>query len=176
MRSTAHWLSWQCGVEWAVHATAAQLDRLVGAQRRVVRTADVRDRHEARHLLWRWDDDGSLIGSFRLPPEQAAVLLQALEVAKAELPPAAVAAPDAPAEAKPDTPAEASHAPVDDSPAEAAPAAPARGPSTHSSRSPLTTSTATANRHPAASGSDINSSYTPPPTSFRVTTRRRRTA
>jgi hypothetical protein len=123
MRSTAHWLSWQCGlgltagreqvrvaralrglplvsaefaagrlsyskvravsrvataeteatlVGWAVHATAAQLDRLVAAQRRVTRTADVRARHDARYLSWRWDDDGSLTGSFRLPPEQGA--------------------------------------------------------------------------------------------------------
>jgi hypothetical protein len=120
MRSTAHWLSWQCGVgltagreqvrvaralrrlpllagefaagrlsyskvravsrvataetestfvEWAVHATAAQLDRLVAAQRRVPRTGEVRARHDARYLSWRWDDDGSLVGSFRLPPE-----------------------------------------------------------------------------------------------------------
>jgi hypothetical protein len=72
----------------------------------------VRARHDARYLSWRWDDDGSLIGSFRLPPEQAAVLLQALEVAKGELPSAVVPVPDAPAEAHPidpaDTPAEAS--------------------------------------------------------------------
>jgi hypothetical protein len=163
MRSTAHWLSWQCGVgmttgreqvrvaralrtlplvsaefaagrmsyskvravsrvatveteatlvEWALHATAAQLDRLVSAQRRVVRTAEVRARHDARYLSWRWDDDGSLIGSFRLPPEQAAVLLQALEVAKESLPTVAPLIPDAPAEAPAvdpanDTPAEA---------------------------------------------------------------------
>jgi hypothetical protein len=130
MRSTAHWLSWQCGVGltagreqvrvaralrglpllagefaagrlsyskvravsrvataetestlvgWAVHATAAQLDRLVAAQRRVTRTAQLRARHDARYLSWRWDDEGSLVGSFRLPPEQGAVLLQALE-------------------------------------------------------------------------------------------------
>jgi hypothetical protein len=167
MRSTAHWLSWQCGVgltagreqvrvaralrtlpvvaaefaagrlsyskvraisrvatteteatlvEWALHATAAQLDRLVAAQRRVARTADVRARHDARHLTWRWDDDGSLVGSFRLPPEQAAVRLQALEAAKRELPSAVVPASDASAEAHPADPA-------DDTPAEA-PAAP----------------------------------------------------
>jgi hypothetical protein len=100
-------------VEWALHATAAQLDRLVAAQRRVARSADVRARHDSRYLSWRWDDDGSLIGSFRLPPEQAAVLLQALEVARAELPAAVVPVPDAPAEAHPvdsagETPAEAS--------------------------------------------------------------------
>jgi hypothetical protein len=152
MRSTAHWLSWQCGVgltagreqvrvaralrslpllaaefatgrlsyskvravsrvatpetestlvEWALHATAAQLDRLVAAQRRVSRTAVVRARHDARYLTWRWDDDGSLIGSFRLPPEQAAVLLQALEVAKESLPAVTPSVAHASAEASP---------------------------------------------------------------------------
>jgi hypothetical protein len=39
-------------VEWALHATAAQLDRLVAAQRRVKRAAEVRTRHEARFLSW----------------------------------------------------------------------------------------------------------------------------
>jgi hypothetical protein len=164
MRSTAHWLSWQCGVgltagreqvrvaralrnlplvaaefaagrlsyskvravsrvataetestlvKWTLHATAAQLDRLVAAQRRVTRTADVRARYDARYLTWRWDDDGSLIGSFRLPPEQAAILLQALDVVKGGLPAAAAAVEDTPAEAHP------VDAPVDDAPAEA---------------------------------------------------------
>jgi hypothetical protein len=169
MRSTAHWLSWQCGVGltagreqvrvaralrslpllaaefaaarlsyskvravsrvatadteatlvgWAVHATAAQLDRLVAAQRRVVRAVDVRARHDARHLTWRWDDDGNLVGSFRLPPDQAAVLLQALEVAKESLPAVAAAVATASAEAPPvdpgtDTPAEVPPVSVD---------------------------------------------------------------
>jgi Domain of unknown function (DUF222) len=168
MRSTAHWLSWQCGVgltagreqvrvaralrslpllaaefaagrlsyskvraasrvatsdteatlvEWALHATAAQLDRLVAAQRRVRRAADAQARHDARYLTWRWDDDGSLIGSFRLPPEQAAVLLQALEVAKESLPAVTPSVADASAEASPvdpvkDASAEASSVPA----------------------------------------------------------------
>jgi hypothetical protein len=60
----------------------------------------VRARHDARHLSWRWDEDGSLVGSFRLPPEQAAILLQALEVAKEEsLPTAAPVIADAAPEA-----------------------------------------------------------------------------
>jgi hypothetical protein len=87
-------------VGWALHATAAQLDRQVAGQRRVMRAADVRARHDARHLFWRWDEDGSLVGSFRLPPEQAAILLQALEVAKEEsLPTAAPVIADAAPEA-----------------------------------------------------------------------------
>jgi hypothetical protein len=88
-------------VGWALHATAAQLDRLVAGQRRVMRAADVRARHDARRLSWRWDEDGSLVGSFRLPPEQAAILLQALEVAKESLPTAEPIIADASAEASP---------------------------------------------------------------------------
>jgi hypothetical protein len=169
MRSTAHWLSWQCGVGltagreqvrvaralrslpllaaefaagrlsyskvravsrvataeteaalvgWALHATAAQLDRLVAAQRRVARAADVRARHDARYLSWRWDDDGSLVGSFRLPPEQAAVVLRALEVAEESLPAVTPSVAGASAEASPidlvtDVPVEASSVPAD---------------------------------------------------------------
>jgi hypothetical protein len=137
MRSTAHWLSWQCGlsltagreqvrvaralralpltagefaagrlsyskvraltrvatadseemlVGWALHATAAQLDRIVAGQRRVARIGQVRARHDARRVSWRWDEDGSLVGSFRLPPEQGAILLQALESASGDTP------------------------------------------------------------------------------------------
>jgi hypothetical protein len=137
MRSTAHWLSWQCGlsltagreqvrvaralralpltagefaagrlsyskaraltrvatadseemlVGWALHATAAQLDRIVAGQRRVARIGQVRARHDARRVSWRWDEDGSLVGSFRLPPEQGAILLQALESVSGDTP------------------------------------------------------------------------------------------
>jgi hypothetical protein len=100
-------------VEWALHATAAQLDRLVAAQRRVARAAEVRARHDARYLSWRWDDDCSLIGSFPLPPEQAAILLQALEVAKDGLPAGAAAVVDTPEEA-PATPVDAHHWLVND--------------------------------------------------------------
>jgi hypothetical protein len=100
-------------VEWALHATAAQLDRLVAAQRRVARAAEVRARHDARYLSWRWDDDCSLIGSFPLPPEQAAILLQALEVAKGGLPAGAAAVVDTPEEA-PATPVDAHHWLVND--------------------------------------------------------------
>jgi hypothetical protein len=173
MRSTAHWLSWQCGVgvtagreqvrvaralrslpllaaefaagrlsyskvravsrvataeteptlvEWALHATAAQLDRLVAAQRRAVRAADVRARHDARYMTWRWDDDGSLIGSFRLPPEQAAVLLQALEVAEKSLPAVTPSVARASAEASPVDPVKDASAEASSVPAEVWPA------------------------------------------------------
>lgn len=133
LRSTAEWLSWQCGVgpnaareqvrvaralrtlptlaaafaagrlsyskvraitrtatpetegmltEWAQHATAAQIEQLIGAQRRAVRREDAAARHAARYLQWRVDDDGSVVGSFRLTPEDAAIVLSALETAQ----------------------------------------------------------------------------------------------
>jgi hypothetical protein len=73
-------------VDWAQHCTAAQLERVVAGQRRAVRAQDVRARKAARQVSWRWDDDGSLVGSFRLPPEDGARLLQALEIARERLP------------------------------------------------------------------------------------------
>ena len=36
-----------------------------------------------RRLRWRFEEDGSLAGSFRLPPLQGAVLLKALRAAVA---------------------------------------------------------------------------------------------
>jgi 5-methylcytosine-specific restriction endonuclease McrA len=64
-----------------------------------------------RRLAWRFEDDGSLAGTFRLPPLQGAVLLQALRAAagdqdhphddagvSAETPPAAPPGPGHPAD------------------------------------------------------------------------------
>jgi hypothetical protein len=102
----------------------------------------VRARHDARYLSWRWDADVSLVGSFRLPPEQAAVLLEALEAARVELPFAVADAPSSitaepgvgwqfdralidafadryAAETEPDTPAEVRPADPTDASAEA---------------------------------------------------------
>ncbi|HWC36830.1 MAG TPA: DUF222 domain-containing protein [Mycobacteriales bacterium] len=73
-------------VDWALHATAAQIERIVSGRRRDLRSAEARALHTSRSLSWRWDDDGSLLGSFRLPPEQAARFLQAIEVARGVLP------------------------------------------------------------------------------------------
>lgn len=136
MRSTAHWLSWKCGVgltaayeqvrvaralrelpttrlmfsegrlsyskvraitriarddteaglaEMAEYATGAQMDKVVAGYRRVRRNEDVRARRLARYLRYHFDEDGSLVGSFRLPPEDAAVFLQGLQIATGRL-------------------------------------------------------------------------------------------
>jgi hypothetical protein len=73
-------------IGWAEYATAAQIERIVAATRRAIRNQDVKARQAARSLTYRWDEDGSLVGAFRLPPEDAVRFLQGLRVAKAQLP------------------------------------------------------------------------------------------
>ena len=66
-------------VELAEHATAAQIDELVRRDRRAVRAEDARARREAEHLTYHVDDDGALVGSFRVSPERALTVLHALD-------------------------------------------------------------------------------------------------
>jgi hypothetical protein len=70
--------------ELAGPMTASQLERFARAHRRVTR-ADDADARVRRRLTWRLEEDGSLSGTFRLPPLQGAVLLKALRAACAEL-------------------------------------------------------------------------------------------
>ena len=71
-------------LDFARCATAAHVERLVRAWRRVDRIAEAEDdrrRHEHRHLdLW-VDEDGMLVVRGRLSPEVGAVLQRALEAA-----------------------------------------------------------------------------------------------
>ncbi len=71
-------------VELARYTTASQLDRIARA-RSSVQTGDdaeeAKRRHEARHLHWFWDDDGSLVLTARLGPDEGALVLQALDAA-----------------------------------------------------------------------------------------------
>lgn len=64
----------------ARHATGAQLERLVRGYRGVLAaTVDgTRDAHERRGLRWRWEDDGSLSFTGRVPAEDGAMLLAAI--------------------------------------------------------------------------------------------------
>ena len=63
--------------------TGNQLERFARAHRQVSRADDDQARVR-RRLTWRLDDDGSLAGTFRLPPLAGAVLLQALRAATAD--------------------------------------------------------------------------------------------
>ena len=72
-------------LELAFHATAAQVEKLVRAYRsvdghidRLAEREQTMARHAARELTYYHDDDGSLVIRARLPAEEGAVVLQAL--------------------------------------------------------------------------------------------------
>lgn len=67
-------------LELARHATAAQLERMLRAFRRVS-TAEAQAAQENRYVAWHWDEDGSLCLRARLPAEEGALVLAALEEA-----------------------------------------------------------------------------------------------
>jgi 5-methylcytosine-specific restriction endonuclease McrA len=70
--------------ELAGPMTANQLERFARAHRQVTAAGDT-DARVRRRLVWRFEEDGSLSGTFRLPPLQGAVLLKALRAACADL-------------------------------------------------------------------------------------------
>jgi len=70
--------------ELAGPMTANQLERFARAHRQVTQ-ADDADARVRRRLVWRFEEDGSLSGTFRLPPLAGAVLLKALRAACADL-------------------------------------------------------------------------------------------
>ena len=70
--------------ELAGPMTANQLERFARAHRQVTQADDAAARVR-RRLAWRVEEDGSLSGTFRLPPLQGAVLLKALRAACADL-------------------------------------------------------------------------------------------
>jgi hypothetical protein len=64
--------------------TGNQLERFARAHRQVSRADDAVARIR-RRLTWRTEEDGSLAGTFRLPPLQGAMLLKALRAAVGDL-------------------------------------------------------------------------------------------
>ena len=72
--------------ELAGPMTANQLERFARAHRQVSSVDDQAARSR-RRLAFRFEDDGSLSGTFRLPPLAGAVLLKALRAAAADLEP-----------------------------------------------------------------------------------------
>lgn len=71
----------------ALHATAAQLDRIVRAFRGVISAdlAHANRAHEMRYLTWGWEDDGSLSVRGRLPAEAGQAFINAVAMAQDEL-------------------------------------------------------------------------------------------
>jgi hypothetical protein len=109
--------------ELAGPMTGNQLERFARAHRQVTR-ADDADARVRRRLAWRVEEDGSLSGTFRLPPLQGAVLLKALRAACADVaglpsgPPAGVSAETPPTPARvPGDPADPARCHVEDGPA-----------------------------------------------------------
>jgi hypothetical protein len=75
-------------LELARHGTAAHLEKIVRAWRRISRIEEAeqeRERHERRSVRLHIDDDGSYVLRARLDPEVGALLEQALEMAAASL-------------------------------------------------------------------------------------------
>jgi hypothetical protein len=68
-------------VETALHATASQLDDMVRTFKASERAAldDAIGRRARRSLRYRYDQDGSMVISVRLPPEDGALVLDVLE-------------------------------------------------------------------------------------------------
>jgi 5-methylcytosine-specific restriction endonuclease McrA len=71
-------------VEIATPMTANQLERFARAHRQHSPADDAAAKIQ-RRLTWRQEDDGSLTGTFRLPPLQGAVLVKALRAAAGDL-------------------------------------------------------------------------------------------
>jgi hypothetical protein len=71
-------------LELAGYTTAAQLERLVRAYRRVT-TDEANETHADRYVTWHWDEDGSFCIHGRLAPEDGAVVLSALEAERDRL-------------------------------------------------------------------------------------------
>jgi hypothetical protein len=71
-------------LELALHATAAQVEKLIRGYRRAGNLEEREQAmatHAARELTYYHDDDGSLVIRARLPAEEGTVVLQALEAA-----------------------------------------------------------------------------------------------
>ena len=75
-------------VGYAQYGTGAQLEKIVGAFRGAREAADpdlAARRLARRYLRYSFQADGSLVGSFRLPPEAGAIVIAALQAAQREL-------------------------------------------------------------------------------------------
>jgi Domain of unknown function (DUF222)/HNH endonuclease len=71
-------------LELAALLTVSQLERALGVYRRITRE-EAAESHERAFLYYFWDDDGSLLLRARLPAEDGAVFVRALEAARDSL-------------------------------------------------------------------------------------------
>ena len=68
---------------WAQHSTASQLEKFARLYRRYGENAAAMSQHRERSFTSWEEDDGMVSFRIRLPAEQAAVVLRAIEAAKA---------------------------------------------------------------------------------------------
>ena len=138
-------------VALAAHATAAHLDRIARARRSVSanETEEANARHEARHVHWFWDEDGSLVLTARLDPEEGALVLQALDAAAHALRNHAGAHSPAEDSGSGDTPTDEANG-AGDSPAEDTEPAAAEAPVEHAEPQPASDSSAEDTGHTSA--------------------------
>src|SRR5262249_8319539 len=64
--------------------TISQLERILRVYKRIT-SSEARDAHEGESLDYYWDEDGSLVLKARLPAEDGALLLCALDAARERL-------------------------------------------------------------------------------------------
>lgn len=69
-------------LELAREATAAQLERILSGYRRALDPESAASAANRRHVATRWEEDGSLSIRANLPPEEGALLLKALDIAR----------------------------------------------------------------------------------------------
>ncbi|MDQ3729071.1 MAG: 13E12 repeat family protein, partial [Actinomycetota bacterium] len=72
-------------VKLARNATASQIERIVSSYRRAKASADEGEREALRFASWDLDEDGCLRLRARLSPDEGAVFLRALELAREEI-------------------------------------------------------------------------------------------
>ena len=73
----------------AEHGTAQHVERLVRAYRRCQEAAELSRearQQQSRSVMWRHDDDGSVVLTCRLPAEAGALVLKALDLAQENVP------------------------------------------------------------------------------------------
>jgi hypothetical protein len=71
-------------LEWALAGTASQVEKLVKKYRQADRPKEIekaKQQHEGRWLTTFFDSDGRFVIQGRLPPEQGALVMKALEIA-----------------------------------------------------------------------------------------------
>src|SRR4051794_11223191 len=70
----------------ASHSTGAQMEKLARTFGQARRNADAQEQYAAAYLKFTVADDGTVTGSFRLPPAEGAELMQALKAGAGRLP------------------------------------------------------------------------------------------